>query len=168
MNSSKPLLHFAHANSFPAGTYRVFFEYLREHYDVRALPLHAHDPAYPVTDGWGELAQELIAALERDYREPVILVGHSLGGFLCLLTAVSRPELVRCVVLLDSPIVAGWRAWLVKLFKFLRWNKRYSPAHISGVSTGRMRKQRWLTLRLKKNFQFGRPRCCVTIFRVDW
>ena len=47
---TRPILHFVHANSFPAGTYRVFFEHLRKHYDVHALPMHAHNPVYPVSN----------------------------------------------------------------------------------------------------------------------
>jgi len=126
-----PILHFVHANSFPAGTYRVFFDHLRHHYDVRALPMHAHDPRYPVRDGWHELMLELIAELETRYDQPVILVGHSFGGMLNLMTAVARPDLVRCLVLLDSPVVAGWRATLLHLFKSLGIDKKFSPARFA-------------------------------------
>lgn len=125
---SLPILHFSHANSYPAGTYGMFFEQLRQHYDVRALPLHAHNPRYPVDDGWRKLGHELIETLERDYREPVILVGHSMGGILSLLAARKRPDLARCVVLLDSPIVAGWRASLLRMAKLLKFESRRSPA----------------------------------------
>lgn len=129
--AARPILHFAHAAGFPAGTYGVFFAHLREHYDVRALELHAHNPAYPVTDGWCELGQELINALVTDHDQPVILAGHSLGGLLCLLAAKARPELVRCVILLDAPVVAGWRALAFQLAKLLGTDKRFSPARVS-------------------------------------
>lgn len=123
-----PILHFAHANSYPAGTYGMFFEQLRPHYDVRALAMHAHNPHYPVDDGWRKLTRELIAELELRYREPVILMGHSMGGILSLMAARKRPELVRCVLLLDSPVVAGWRAQLLRAAKFLNYESRRSPA----------------------------------------
>jgi pimeloyl-ACP methyl ester carboxylesterase len=126
----KPPLHFAHANSYPAGTYRQFFDLLRKQFDVRALDMHAHDAAYPVTPGWPHLVDELIAELET-YPEPPILVGHSLGGMLSLMAARRRPELARCVVLLDSPVVAGWRALLVRITRNWSWAKRYSPARFS-------------------------------------
>lgn len=129
--STKPVLHFAHANSFPAGTYRVFFEHLRQHYDVRALPLHGHNPAYPVTDSWPHLVQELVDTLQASYQEPIILVGHSLGGMLATMAAKARPDLVRCVVLLDSPLVAGWRAMLLHWFKALGIDKKFSPSRFS-------------------------------------
>lgn len=109
----------------------MFFERLSTHYDVRALPIHAHDPRYPVDDGWRQLSQELCEELDRRYQEPVILVGHSMGGILSLLTARKRPALVRCVVLLDSPVVAGWRAGALYLAKWLRVESRHAPAHAS-------------------------------------
>ena len=128
---TKPLLHFAHANSFPAATYRMFFDALAPHYSVQALPLHAHDPAYPVRDGWDALRRELEDALVARYREPVILVGHSLGGMLSLMVAKARPDLARCVVLLDSPVVAGWRANALRVAKMTGLDLGLSPARLS-------------------------------------
>jgi len=129
---TKPKVHFAHANSYPAGTYRQFFEYLGRDFDVQALDMHGHNPRYPVEDGWAKLVEELIAELETRYhKEPVILVGHSLGGMLSLMVAAQRPDLVRCLVMLDSPVVAGWRANFWRLFKKTRLADRYSPARFS-------------------------------------
>ncbi|ASU38468.1 alpha/beta hydrolase [Herbaspirillum sp. meg3] len=125
---NKPILHFAHANSYPAGTYGMFFDLLREHYDVRALPMHAHNPKYPVDDGWRKLGKELGEELAQRYNEPVILVGHSMGGILSLLAGRKRPDLVRCVVMLDSPIVAGWRASALHLAKLFKIESKRSPA----------------------------------------
>jgi pimeloyl-ACP methyl ester carboxylesterase len=126
-----PILHFAHANSYPSGTYRLFFEQLRRHYDIRALPVHGHNPAYPVDDGWKALARELSDELAQRYREPVILVGHSLGGILSLMAARNRPDLVRCVVLLDSPIVGGWRAAALRIMKAFKIEHRKAPSRRS-------------------------------------
>lgn len=128
---TRPILHFVHANSFPAGTYRVFFDHLRKHYDVQALPMHAHNPAYPVSNGWSYLVSELIDELKNRYSEPVILVGHSMGGMLSLMVASRHPELVRCVVLLDSPVVAGWRAMAWRVIKHLGLDSKVSPAKFS-------------------------------------
>lgn len=127
---SKSLLHFSHGNSFPAGTYRQLLDTWRDEFDVRALDMHGHDPTYPVGDGWHGLVGELIAQLER-YDEPAILVGHSLGGMLSMMAAKERPELVRCVVMLDSPVVAGWRAMAWRLAKLRGWAGRVSPARFS-------------------------------------
>lgn len=128
---TRPILHFVHANSFPAGTYRVFFDHLRKHYEVQALELHAHNPEYPVSNGWAALARELIDDLTARYSEPVILVGHSMGGMLSLMVAKARPDLARCVVMLDSPVVAGWRALLLRMAKRVGIDKNFSPAKFS-------------------------------------
>lgn len=99
--------------------------------------MHAHDPDYPVSTGWPELVREYIDDLERRYSAPVILVGHSLGGMLSVMVAKQRPDLVRCVVLLDSPVVAGWRALLVRLARNTALGERFSPSRFSA----RRRKQ---------------------------
>lgn len=129
---TKPKLHFSHANSYPAGTYRQLFALLSEDFEVAALDRHAHNPAYPVRDGWDTLVDELVDELVARYRgEPVILVGHSLGGMLSLMAAARRPELARCVVMLDSPVVAGWRAGLWRVAKTVGLGERLSPARLS-------------------------------------
>jgi pimeloyl-ACP methyl ester carboxylesterase len=127
---TKPLLHFAHGNSFPAGVYRRFFDGLRDDFEVHAIDMVGHDEAFPVSDGWSGLVAQLIAQLE-SYPEPAILVGHSLGGMLSLMAAQQRPELARCVVMLDSPVVAGWRAWLLRFAKTRDWYDSVSPAKFS-------------------------------------
>lgn len=109
----------------------MFFEQLRKNYNVQALDMHAHNPKYPVTDGWSALARELVDELASRYDEPVILAGHSMGGMLSLMAAKARPDLVRCVVLLDSPVVAGWRAFLLRLAKRLGVDNKFSPAQFS-------------------------------------
>jgi pimeloyl-ACP methyl ester carboxylesterase len=128
---SKPKLHFAHANSYPAGVYRQFFELLAPHFEIQALDMHGHDPRYPVTDCWPLLVEEYIKELTTRYTEPVILLGHSLGGMLSLLVAKARPDLVRCVVMLDAPVVAGWRAWFWRLIKLTGRAHSVPPAKFS-------------------------------------
>lgn len=127
---TKPLLHFSHGNSFPAGTYSQLLQLLGRDFDVRSIDMHGHDSAFPVDDGWRGLVAELVARLE-SYGEPAILVGHSLGGALSLMAAYERPELARCVVMLDSPVVAGWRAALWRMAKRFGWGEKLSPARLS-------------------------------------
>jgi pimeloyl-ACP methyl ester carboxylesterase len=128
---NKPLLHFSHGNSFPGGTYRQLLDGLRTEYEVHAHDMYGHDPRFPVGDGWHGLVEELIAQLQR-YDQPAILVGHSLGGMLSMMAARERPELVRCVVMLDSPVVAGWRALLWRLAKLSgSLATKLSPARLS-------------------------------------
>jgi pimeloyl-ACP methyl ester carboxylesterase len=54
-----------------------------------------------------------------------------MGGMLSLMAAKSHPHLVRCVVMLDSPVVAGWRAGVLRLAKSLPFEPSFSPAKLS-------------------------------------
>jgi pimeloyl-ACP methyl ester carboxylesterase len=127
---NRPLLHFAHGNSYPAGSYVKLLEDLGRDFEVRVSPMLGHDPRFAVNDNWHALVDELIAQLER-YDGPAILVGHSLGGAVSMLAAWRRPELARCVVMLDSPVVAGWRAVVWRLAKALGLGRRLSPGGIA-------------------------------------
>ena len=125
----RPLLVFSHANGFPAPTYRKLFALLDADFRVRAVDRFGHDTRYPVSDGWKGLAQQLLDFLQHDCgSEPAVLVGHSLGGYLSLMAAAARPDLARQVILLDSPVVAGWRARLLWLSKCTGLSERFSPA----------------------------------------
>ena len=89
-------------------------------------------------DGWQTLVDELAYHIETGHAEPVILVGHSLGGMLSALLGAQRPELVRCIVMLDSPLLAGWRALAWRGLKAIGQGDRVSPA-----KTSRQRRQFW-------------------------
>jgi pimeloyl-ACP methyl ester carboxylesterase len=127
---NKPLLHFTHGNSYPSGSYGRMLDELRHDFDVRTTDMLGHDPRWPVDDNWHALVDELIVQLER-YGEPAILVGHSLGGAVGMLAAWRRPELARCVVMLDSPVVAGWRAHIWRIAKALGLGRKLSPGGIA-------------------------------------
>src|SRR5574341_174328 len=124
---TKPALVFSHANGFPAGTYRLLFEAWRAAgYEVHAIEKFGHDPDYPVTSNWPHLRRQLSDFIEREVGRPAFLVGHSLGGFLSLMTAIRFPQLARGVVLLDSPVIYGWKARALQLAKATGWNERVS------------------------------------------
>lgn len=129
------LLVFSHANSFPGGTYRVLFRHLRaRRFTVRAIEKFGHDPAYPVTNNWPHLVQQLADFTQAQVDkagEPAFLVGHSLGGFLSLMAAARYPALVRGVVMLDSPILGGWRATTLGLIKSTQIVAAVSPGAVS-------------------------------------
>jgi pimeloyl-ACP methyl ester carboxylesterase len=99
---------------------------------VEAIEKFGHDPRYPVTNNWPHLVQQLtdfVTPLAKD--EPVFLVGHSLGGILSMMMAAKHPVLVRGVVLLDSPMLGGWKAKLLKTVKRVPGAEVFSPASIS-------------------------------------
>ncbi len=124
---------FSHANGFPAGTYQVLFDvWQAAGWRVLALPRIGHDPAFPVTANWPRLLQELTQFIEtRAPAEKVHLVGHSLGGFLSLMAACKRPDLAAQVLMLDSPVVAGWRSHSAHMARQLGLFRRWSPGRVS-------------------------------------
>ncbi len=112
--AAPPLLVFAHANSFPADSYRVLLDLLAEQFEVVAPPMLGHAPGLPVSDCWPHLLRELQDYVQqRRGSRQVVLVGHSLGGLLGLMLAARQPPWLRALVLLDAPVIAGWRAWLL-------------------------------------------------------
>ena len=145
--ASKPLIVFSHGNSFPASTYGVLFRHLEARgYAVKAVEKFGHDPAHPVTSNWPHLVQQLAdftASQVKQSGQPAFLVGHSLGGFLSLMCAARHPELggkpLRGVVLLDSPLIGGWRAAALSVAKRARLVGSISPGSIS-----QKRRHQWL------------------------
>jgi pimeloyl-ACP methyl ester carboxylesterase len=124
---------FAHANGFPAGVYRLLFEAWREAgCTVLAPPRLGHDPAYPVVSNWRPTCDELLRFIdESGIGGPVHLVGHSMGGYVCLLAACRRPSLAASATLLDAPLVRGWRASTVRAMKLIGLMRRLGPGRIS-------------------------------------
>lgn len=134
---------FSHGNSFPASTYRVMLDSLRARgWHVAAIEKYGHDTRYPVTDGWPHLVQQLadFAAAQKQAHGGLApcLVGHSLGGILSLMCAAQHPDLARAVVLLDSPVVSGWRARGLGLVKRTPLMQRLGPSQVS-----RRRRHEW-------------------------
>jgi pimeloyl-ACP methyl ester carboxylesterase len=130
---------FSHANSFPAGVYRVLFDAWRAAgFDVQALPRFGHDPRFPVTNNWPHLRDQLLEFIAAHVSEPAWLVGHSLGGMVSLLAASKRPQIARGIVLLDSPVVAGWRAQTWRMAKAAGLAPRITPGRVA-----RTRRYRW-------------------------
>ncbi len=137
--TAAPTIVFSHGNGFPAGTYRQLIEPWRAvGCRVLALEKFGHDPARPVTSNWPHLRDELVHFIERADAGPVFLVGHSLGGYLSLLAASHRPDLARGVVLLDSPILGGWKARVLQMAKATGVGERLSPGFVS-----KRRREQW-------------------------
>ena len=97
-------IHFAHANGFPAQSYQYFLEQLHPHpvSYVNVLGEGEYRLRYP-WDGWSLFGKEIVEAIERQHDEPVIGLGHSLGGVAVFHAARMRPDLFRKVIILDPP-----------------------------------------------------------------
>lgn len=145
------ILHFSHANGFPAGSYRVLLEALAAHYDVRTIDKLAHNPAFPVTDNWHHLALELEHFFEQHYHKPVIAVGHSLGGVLSMMVARKRPDLVKALVMLDAPALTPLQSFGLKMAKQLGLVDKITPA---GRTDGR--RTEWASLQEARDYFSGK------------
>lgn len=131
-------IHFSHANGFPAPCYRKIFGYLEKRFDVSYIDAIGHDPRYPVTDNWPHLVEELIDYLTGRYRRPVIGVGHSMGGYLTFMAAMQRPELFKCIVLLDAPLLSYFKSRGLEMSKWMGIVDRVTPA-----ASTRNRRREW-------------------------
>lgn len=172
MHSLQPsrTLVFSHANGFPAGTYRLLFEAWRAAgFRVLALERFGHDPAHTVTSNWPHLRDELLGFIAREAPgQRVHLVGHSMGGYLSLLAACRKPGLAQSVTLVDSPVLAGWRAHAIHMAKLTGLIQRGGPGQLSVK-----RRERWPSrsealahFQAKRAFAVWDPRVLADYIRV--
>ena len=123
---------FAHGNSFPGDTYRPLFDVWRgAGWRVAALPRFGHGEGWGVTSNWPRLREQLTAFIQAQGPGPVSLVGHSLGGVVSLMVACRHPALADALVMLDSPVVTGWRAHSVHVAKRTGLMPRISPGAVA-------------------------------------
>ncbi|MCB0720652.1 MAG: alpha/beta hydrolase [Bacteroidetes bacterium] len=82
---------------------------LASHFRTIRYSRRFHWPNTTIPDGaeyaMDEHVLDLASLIESFDAAPAHIVGHSYGGFVSLLLAVRRPELVRCLVLLEPPIL---------------------------------------------------------------
>lgn len=108
-------LVFSHANGFPAPVYRQLLERLGKRFSVSSVPRFGHDPAHPVGPGWHALRNQLVGHVKAlEATTPIWLVGHSLGGYLSVLAASVLGKRVAGVILVDSPLIDGMAATVVR------------------------------------------------------
>lgn len=133
---SQSILHFAHANGFPADCYRVLLEPLKNQWQVICLDRFGHHPSFPVNHNWQSLVDELLHHLQQTCGDqPVIGVGHSLGGVITYMAAIKAPERFSRLILLDPPLLTGWKDSLgLKTAKRFGFIDRVTPA---GITRGR-------------------------------
>lgn len=124
----KPRLHFAHGNGFPSPCYRQMLAMLEPYFECFYIDKVGHTAEFPIEDNWEGLTDEVIASIRRQSDEPVVAVGHSLGGVLNMFAALKAPELFKAVILLDSPLLSRMRQQGVQLSKKLGLIDTITPA----------------------------------------
>jgi pimeloyl-ACP methyl ester carboxylesterase len=125
------LINFAHANGFPAGSYKTFFEYFQQtnRYQVVAKEQYGHE-RFPVTNNWPHLVDELVHFVKQQ-KHPVIAIGHSFGGVISFMAACKHPELFKGLIMLDPPVITGVESWAIHLLKKTPYIDKVTPARKS-------------------------------------
>ena len=103
------MLHFAHANGFPPGTYRRLIGELTKRHHVVSMPAR---PLWPDSRpenlrDWSVFAEDLREEFDRRGVRGIVGVGHSLGAVISLLAAAADPGLFSAVVAVDPLILTG-------------------------------------------------------------
>lgn len=113
--------------------------------------------------GVDDHARAVITAIERQrFRQPVLLVGHSMGCLVAVRIARLRPDLVRHLVLYEMPLYAGlpdkrhYRVRLAMYFTFYERVIAYKPI-FSGPGIGRAQKIAERFFGLQFNSQTWKP-----------
>lgn len=108
-------LHFLHANGYPPECYEPLLELLKNQHLVFGMKLRPlWDGTKPEDlDDWHPLSDEMLRFLSDRGPDPVIGVGHSIGGIVTLRAAIRDPKRFRAIVLLDPVLfipsfLVGW------------------------------------------------------------
>jgi pimeloyl-ACP methyl ester carboxylesterase len=118
-----PVLLFAHANGFNAGTYRSILEPLADAFRVIAIDMRGHGMTALPTDprlirGWKIYRDDLLRVVGRLGDCDVVLAGHSLGASASLMAAAQGPASIKAVVLAEPvlpPFALSLRALVARL-----------------------------------------------------
>jgi len=135
----KDIINFVHANGFPAGSYQTLFNYFPDNIQVIALDKYGHNSAMPINHNWQAQVKELIAFVEsqqandkkistNQLTRKVICVGHSFGGVISFMACCQRPDLFKGLIMLDPPVLTGFKAIAGQLLKKTKWIDKFSPA----------------------------------------
>ncbi len=100
-----PPIVFLHGLGASAATWADCTKLLQEHHLTVAIDLLGHGSS-PVPDDPNEYTRDLaltdIDEVLAGLDEPAVLVGHSLGGYLALAHAATRPGVARAIVVINT------------------------------------------------------------------
>jgi esterase len=104
--SEAPTLVIAHGLYGSGRNWGVIARRLADHREVVAVDMrnHGESPRFP-TQSYPEMAADLVEVIE-NLGGPVDLLGHSMGGKTAMQLALTRPELIRRLVVADIAPVA--------------------------------------------------------------
>ncbi|MEJ5292830.1 MAG: alpha/beta hydrolase [Candidatus Methanosuratincola sp.] len=129
------------------GAYSFSFDPVIEHLSRYGTVIAFDRPAFgfterPVLDAWegpnpytNEFAADLAVGLMDELGvDRAILVGHSAGGAVAVLTYYRHPERVSALVLEDAAVYGGGAPWYIGLFLWLPQVQRLGPLLVRGIA----------------------------------
>ena len=106
--SGEPVV-LVHGSASDYRTWHAQRDVLAEEFRVITYSRRYHWPNDPIPAGMdysmAQHVEDLRQVLAALHAAPAHLVGHSYGGFLCLLLALEDPSLVRSLVLIEPPVL---------------------------------------------------------------
>lgn len=142
------------------GSYKKFFSYLEPFCQIGGIEKLGHNSDYPVVNNWTYSVQELIDHIKANYTEPVIGIGHSLGGVLNFLAAHQAPQLFKAVIALDPPLYGSFKSKMIYLAKRFNFIHRLTPSN-----SAKTRRRQWDTI--EEALYYFKRRVLFKYFDID-
>ena len=132
-------LHFLHANGYPPDCYKPLFELLKTEYRVFGMTLRPLWPDAKMDDleDWNPLVDDMLRFLAGHESDPVIGVGHSIGGIVTLRAALRDPDKFRALVLLDPVLFPPYFIVMWNITRSLGVGRRVYPKILGALKRRR-------------------------------
>lgn len=139
-----PSIHFAHANGFNALTYRTLLDPLARDMRITASDLRGHGQTTLAANpkgmrSWLIYRDDILRTLNELDGRPKMLVGHSMGATASLMAALSKPNWVTGLVLIEPVIMPPRYIRWTNILRSLGLAERMSPL----VAQARNRRGIW-------------------------
>ena len=133
---------FVHGSASDLRTWHLQLDAFGKQFRTVAYSRRYHWPNAKIVNGGDYAVQEHVHDLEAVLRSlgsgPVHLVGHSYGGYICLLLAVQTPQLLRSLVLAEPPVLTLLVSVPPKPLELLRLGVQHPRTAIGIVKLGVM------------------------------
>ena len=148
--------YFSHANGFNGLSYQSLLKKISNEFSVSTYDMRGHGDTTLTADpkklkSWHHFRDDLIFLLEK-LNSPAILSGHSLGGTTSWLVALSRPDLVKKLILIDPVILPLRYIFGYQFFNFFNMAHFRSPLSKNAL----IRRNNWKTYDEAYDYFFGK------------
>lgn len=101
-------LAFLHGATLWWKDFEPLFPSLIQNWHVYACDMRGHGKSSRTPGKYRavDFSDDIVALIQKQIQEPVVLIGHSSGGVPALITAAQIPELIRAVILLEPGTIA--------------------------------------------------------------